>query len=159
MDAEKQGQGIAVQITKNFDNLDIDMPKLGKLVKSICRRFGLRSATVSIAIVSDAEIRRINNQFLGRNYSTDCLSFDLSDDGANAPKFFELVVNAQRAVKQANLHGHLCDAELALYVAHALLHQFGFDDSQQAPAREMHNTEDEILQQFGYGAVYNKNSG
>ena len=158
MDAQKQGRGIAVQIVQKFKNLDVNHLRLKKLVKAICHRFGLSTATISIAMVADAEIRKVNKQFLSRNCSTDCLSFNLSDDGANVPKSLELVINAEKAVKQANLRGHSSEAELALYVTHGLLHQFGLDDSQQAQAKKMHDTEDEILQQFGYGVVYNKNS-
>jgi probable rRNA maturation factor len=59
------------------------------------------------------------------------------------------------AVKQANMRGHSSEAELALYITHGLLHNFGFDDSTQKQAEKMHNIEDQILQQLGYGPVYN----
>jgi probable rRNA maturation factor len=149
---------IVVQIAKNFKDIDVCLPKLKKLVKAICSRFNLSKAMVSIALTDDAEIRKVNKQFLNRNCSTDCLSFDLSDDGASA-KSFELVVNAEKAVRQANLRGHSSEAELALYVTHSLLHNLGFNDSQQTQAKKMHAAEDEILKQLGFGLVYNKNSG
>ena len=150
MDVKKKGQRIVVQIAAPFNNLEINLPRLKKLVKAICHRFGVPGAVVSIAIVDDAEIRKINKRFLNRNCSTDCLSFDLSGEGANAPKSFELIINAEKAVEEANLRGHSSEAELALYVTHSLLHNLGFDDSQKAQAKKMHDTEDEILQQFGY---------
>jgi len=163
MDAEKQGQDIVVQITKKFKDIDICFGKLKKLVKAVCTRFaGCKMEStkyeISIALIDDAEIRRVNKQFLNRSYPTDCLSFDLSDDGTNSVKSFELLVNAEEAVREANLRGHSSEAELALYVTHGLLHNLGFDDSTQEQAKKMHDTEDEILQQFGYGLVYN-NSG
>jgi len=103
--------------------------------------------------VDESEIKRANKQFLNRNVSTDCLSFDLSEE-ANK-KAFELIVNAEKAVKEAALRGHSAEAELALYVTHGLLHNLGFNDSTNSKAKEMHDTEDEILQQHGYGFVYN----
>ena len=84
------------------------------------------------------------------------MSFDLSDDVSDSSKLFEIVVNGEIAVKQANLRGHTDEAELALYIAHGLLHNLGFDDSTPEKARKMHDIEDEILQQLGYGIVYNK---
>ena len=160
MDAEEQNQDIVVQIAKNFDNLDINITKLKKLVRAICHRFKLPKATVSIAIVGNSEIRKLNNRFLNHNCATDCLSFDLSDsdDDFNTSKLFELIVNAEKAVEEANLRGHSSEAELALYVTHGLLHNFGYDDTEQGKAKEMHDTEDEILQQLGYSSVYNRNS-
>jgi len=162
MDSVRQEQDIIVQITKNFDAIDLSLPRLEKLVRSICRRFKLDKAEVGIAIVDDAEIRRLNVQFLKHNHSTDCLSFDLSDSDQAAQvavrKSFELVVNAERAVKEASLRGHSSEAELALYITHSLLHNLGFDDSSQSLAKKMHQAEDEILQQTGFGSVYNKDA-
>jgi len=169
MDPVKQGQDIVVQIAKDFKDIDLSLPRLKRLVRTICNRFKLSKATVSIAIVGDAKIQKLNKQFLKRNFTTDCLSFDLSEDDVDTSvisnlratvknrKSFELVVNAERAVKEASLRGHSSEAELALYITHGLLHNLGFDHSQQAKAKKMHQTEDEILQQFGFGLVYNKN--
>ncbi|MGB2808203.1 MAG: rRNA maturation RNase YbeY [Sedimentisphaerales bacterium] len=154
----KQEQDIVVQIAKSFDGLEVDFPKLTKLVKSVCSRFRPSKATVSIAIVDDAEIRRVNKKFLSCDRPTDCMSFDLSDEKSRskATKLFELVVNGERALKEAKLRGHSGEAELALYITHGLLHNLGFDDGTKAEAKKMHDTEDEILQELGYGLVYNK---
>ena len=143
----------AVQVTQNFRNIDVSLSKLEKLVRSICSRFKLSKITVSIAIVDDSEIRRINKKFLNRKNPCDCLSFDLSDDENG--KSFELVVNGEMAVREATVRGHSSEAELALYVTHCLLHNLGFNDSTKSNAKKMHEAEDEILQQLGYGLVYN----
>lgn len=157
MASAKQDQEIVVQITKNFDSIKVYLLKVEKLVEAICNRFKLSKATVSIAIVGDAQIRKLNSQFLNHKSTTDCLSFDLSDDkGPQSPKLFELIVNGEMAVREANLRGHSSEAELALYITHGLLHNFGFDDSTESQARKMHDLEDKILQQLGYGLVYNK---
>lgn len=152
MDTEKKEPNIAIQITMNFKDIDLSLPGLKKLVRAICNRFKLHGATVSIAIVDNAEIRKVNKQFLNSNHTTDCLSFDLSDD--NAARTFELVVNGEKAVKEAALQGHTAEVELALYITHSLLHNFGFDDFTQELAKKMHQTENEILEQQGYGLVY-----
>ncbi|MCH7557855.1 MAG: rRNA maturation RNase YbeY [Planctomycetes bacterium] len=158
----KQDQEIVVQITKNFSSIDACLSRVKKLVETVCNRFnpcGSRGTVVSIAIVDDARIRKLNSRFLNRKSTTDCLSFDLSDSkGPKSPKLFELIVNGEMAVRQANMRGHSSEAELALYITHGLLHNFGFDDSTESQARKMHDTEDKILQQLGYGLVYNTNS-
>ncbi|MGA1980416.1 MAG: rRNA maturation RNase YbeY [Sedimentisphaerales bacterium] len=156
MASAKQKPDFVVQIAKNFKNIDAPLPKLKKLVKVICSRFKLSKATISIAIVDDAQIRKVNKQFLNKDNPTDCLSFNLSDNDTNPVKSFELVVNGEMAVRQAKLRGHSDEAELALYITHGLLHNLGFDDSTQSQAEKMHTIEDEILQQLGYGPVYNR---
>jgi rRNA maturation RNase YbeY len=154
---------IAIQINQNFDGINIDAAKLKELTRAVCRRFAANKTKdakyeISIAVVDNAQIRGLNKQFCKQSRSTDCLSFDLSDSEANSPKVFELVINAERATKEAKLRGHSAQAELALYITHALLHNLGFDDSTRAKAKKMHDTEDEILQQFGFGLIYNSSS-
>jgi probable rRNA maturation factor len=153
MASAKKDRNIVVQIAKNFKNINISPPKLKKLVKVICNRFKLSKATISIAIVDDTQIRKVNKEFLNQDLPTDCLSFNLSE---NDKKSFELVVNGEMAVRYAKLRGHSSEAELALYITHGLLHNLGFDDSTQGQAEKMHNTEDQILQKLGYGPVYKK---
>ena len=134
----------------------MDSAGLTELIEEICRRFGLDGATITVAIVDDGQIADLNRRFLNHPCATDCLSFDLSDAPATAGGgTFDLVVNRQMAIRQAAQRRHSSDAELALYVTHALLHQLGFDDATDEAAAKMHGTEDEILQHFGYGAVYN----
>jgi probable rRNA maturation factor len=157
MATAKQDQEIVIQIANEFSGIDSPPSKIKKLVRAVLDRFGLSKATVSIAIVDDAEIRKLNARFLNRKSNTDCLSFDLSDTrDSQSPKLFELIVNGEMAVRQAKLRGHASQAELALYITHGLLHNLGFDDSTDSKARKMHDMEDNILQQLGYGFVYNK---
>jgi probable rRNA maturation factor len=169
MHLSAKDKSITVEITKKFKNIDISPPRLKRLVRTLCHQFGAARATVSIAVTDDAEIRRLNKKFLNHNQATDCLSFDLSDKqnrfrrskvntsrdaGLDGVRLFELVVNGAKAVREAKSRGHPPEAELALYITHGILHNFGFDDSTPAEAKKMHQTEDEMLQQFGYGAVY-----
>ena len=156
MHAEKQVPDMVIQVAEEFDGLEVDLPKLENLVRGVCKRFRLSKATISIAIVDDAQIRKVNEQFLGRDTPTDCLSFDVSDEGANCAKSFELVVNAESAIREASMRGHSSESELALYVTHGLLHNLGFDDSTDNEARKMHDTENEILEELGYGSVYGR---
>ncbi len=154
------GQDIDVQIALNFEAIDVSIPRLEKLVAAVCRQFGDCGKTkyeISIAIVGDAEITKLNDRYLDHKTTTDCLSFDLSD-AEDESKIFQLIVNGEMAVRQARVRGHSGEAELALYIAHGLLHNLGFDDSTPSLARKMHRAEDEILQQVGYGFVYNRNS-
>ena len=162
MTSSKQEQGIVIQIIKNFKDIDISTLKIKKLTKAVCNRFARHEPKetkyeINIAIVDDNEIRQLNKQFLKRESITDCLSFDLSGD-KKGPKIFDLVVNGEMAVRQANQRGHSGEAELALYITHGLLHNLGFNDVAKSQARKMHQAEDEILQEFGYGMIYNKDT-
>ncbi|MGA2093262.1 MAG: rRNA maturation RNase YbeY [Sedimentisphaerales bacterium] len=154
--------------------------KFKKLVKSICKRFGVNNAIINIVITDNRQIRSLNKKFHHRNAVTDCLSFNLSEEprfphfsierkfkkiSAWSPrpsatsavkKSFDIIVNAQKAGAEAKKRGHSPQAELALYITHGLLHNLGFDDLIAKKAKVMHCLEDEILQQHGFGRVFEK---
>ena len=133
--------------------VDADISKLKELAVHICQRFSAGRVTVSIAIVDDEAIRQVNSDYLNRQEQTDVISFDLSDETENS-KSFEIIINAERAMREAAQRGHSAEAELALYLTHGLLHNLRFDDADPAGAQQMHDMEDEILQQAGFGVVY-----
>jgi probable rRNA maturation factor len=168
MTSVKQNRGIILHTTNRYKNARVPLPKLRKLAGIVCDRFGGdktpdRRYEISIVVVDDTQIQELNSRFLNRNATTDCLSFDLSDDddeesqaGNPASRTLEIIVNGEMADTQSRLRGHSSEAELALYITHGLLHNFGFDDATTDQARIMHNTEDEILKQLGFGSVYNR---
>ena len=49
-----------------------------KAVCAVLTVEGVRSAEISLALTDDAEIHRINREFLSHDYPTDVLSFSLS---------------------------------------------------------------------------------
>lgn len=168
MASVKPEQAVVIRVTRNFKGINIPLAKIKKIAKTVCGRFSENNKKdandktagyeISIAIVDDLQFRELNGRFLNRNTVSDCLSFDLSDDDkADSPKLFEIIVNGELATRQAGLRDHSGEAELALYITHGLLHNLGFDDSSAQLAQKMHEVEDEILQQLGYGIVYNKN--
>ncbi len=146
---------IRVEINCEIDK-SFDLEKFKLLAESVCRRFFVVKAAVSIAIVDDEAITVINKQFFGHTGPTDVISFDLTDEdaGAGGVKNFEIVINADQAGRQSAEREHDTEAELALYITHGLLHNFGFDDYDQADAKKMHKMEDAILQDEGYGMIY-----
>lgn len=144
---------ITVEITGDCPDLEAGFDRFRQLTDLICKRFKTARATVSIAIVNDEVIQKVNKEFLNESHKTDVISFDLSDE-TDAEVHFELIVNADEAARQAQTRNHSIEAEIALYITHGLLHNLGFDDGQDDQSRTMHQMEDEILVLAGFGPVY-----
>ncbi len=126
-----------------------------KAIRTVLKRHGTLEARINLALVNDAAMARLNQDYLGHRGPTDVLSFDLRDakEGKNAIDG-EIVMSADTARLQAEKRGHAVEAELALYAVHGTLHLLGYDDRRKADAARMHAMEDEILSSLGWGAVF-----
>jgi len=145
-----------IQFDVQISDLNADLSKLEALVRRICETFNVDRAAIDVSIVDDAGIIKMHQEFLQKDTTTDVISFDLSDD-MEPGRTFELIVNAEMAQRQAQKRGHSTEAELALYITHGMLHNLGFDDMSEEDAKKMHKTEDDLLQELGFGIIYHKN--
>ena len=117
---------------------------------------GRRNGRLEVAIVDDAEMRKLHRQWMGLGSTTDVLSFDLSDGGDDGVVDAQLVVCKPVAVRSAAEIGGDWRLELLLYVVHGCLHLCGYDDVSASKAARMHRREDEILLELGHGAVFSQ---
>ena len=86
--------------------------------------------TVMVVFVSDAAIKKLNQQFRGKNYATDVLSFptkaeDFETD--NQSHLGEIVISVERAAAQAKENGLTFSNEVEQLILHGLLHLSGYD--------------------------------
>ena len=87
-------------------------------------------ADATIVFVSDAAIRKLNQQFRGKNYATDVLSFPTQAEqfeSENQTHLGEVVISLQRAAVQAKESGLTFRNEVQQLVLHGLLHLCGYD--------------------------------
>ena len=146
-----------IEVTRQADPGDCDERRIREATELALRRHSCCKAQLSIALVDDAEIARLNAQFLGRTGPTDVLSFDLAEahrqelDG-------QIVVSVETARRQAQQRGHSVEAESILYSLHGTLHQLGYDDAKAEDAERMHRVEDALLTELGFGAIYGTRS-
>ena len=89
---------------------------------------------ISVTIVDNEEIRKINNKFRNIDRATDVLSFPLIDfDNEDLPndgsKIYlgDIIISIERAKEQANEYGHSLDREVGFLTAHSMLHLLGYD--------------------------------
>jgi probable rRNA maturation factor len=107
---------------------------------------------VSITLVSDARIRRLNRDHRGVDAVTDVLSFPLEggeDDfvtpGDQPRHLGDVAVAFGRALAQAEAYGHAPERELAYLTVHGVLHLLGFDHESDAERAAMRAREEAIL--------------
>jgi probable rRNA maturation factor len=139
---------IKVAIASPQKRIAIDRAGLRRLVRTVLQGEAVHDAEISLALVDNPTIHRLNWQFLQHDEPTDVLSFPLNEPGAKCLAG-EVVVGAEVAQKQAAERGHAVEAELALYVIHGLLHLCGYDDHTDRGAKQMRQRERHYLRELG----------
>jgi probable rRNA maturation factor len=106
---------------------------------------GRAGGSIDIAIVDDAEIRRLNARHRGIGRRTDVLAFPLETPDTPGQLVGQVVISAEGARRQARRIGVTAAMELDLLVTHGTLHLVGYDDRDPVEADLMHRREREIL--------------
>jgi len=79
--------------------------------------------TVTVAIVSDDQVRRLNRRYRQKNMTTDVLSFSSEEPG----DLGDVAIAAGVAARQAREAGHSIQVEYRILALHGLLHLLGYD--------------------------------
>ena len=75
-------------------------------------------------ITGDAELRRLNSNFRGKDYATDVLSFPSGEGGACLG---DIAISLGRARAQSREFGHSIEHEVQILMLHGVLHLMGYD--------------------------------
>jgi len=109
-----------------------------------------KDSEVSITLVDDEEIHKLNKQYRGMDKPTNVLSFELGDDVLLGDIFISLDT-VEREAKDAGIS---VPEHVAHMVVHGMLHLQGFDHITDDEAKVMEAKEIKILKTLGYKNPY-----
>ena len=159
-----------IDISASQDTLPIDVQALTRAIERALQIENVSSAVLSISIVDNDAIHRINREHLQHDYPTDVISFQLdfalNDEAidpvdatgdlraAGAMIQGEIIASAQMASEMASAGKWTAMNELTLYVIHGLLHICGYDDLSHEEKAIMRSREITILNAVGLTPIY-----
>ncbi len=136
----------------------IDIHKLRQIALHILSALECsEQCELSIALVDDQEMQRLNLQHRGIDRSTDVLSFALQDaeeplpvrhaTGNTAYPFIlgDVILSIVTVQRQAAERGHSFEQELYVLLIHGILHLLGYDHQTDEEARVMEELNRKIL--------------
>ena len=103
----------------------------------------LRNFEVSLVLVDNARIRRLNRKYRREARSTDVLSFSLGKPDGN--QIAEIFISVEQARLQAKEMGHSLKQELSILFIHGLLHILGYNDRVKEDKIKMFKEQDKIF--------------
>ncbi len=102
----------------------------------ILRLLDLEGCELSVALVGNEEIHRLNRAYRSRDEPTDVLSFPLNEPLPSGGCLIgDVIISVEKAAQQARGRRRTLDDELEVLLIHGILHNLGFDH-ERSPEHE-----------------------
>ena len=150
---------IEMSVSESLDSEEGDIPD-ATLVQQWAEKACLCDDLVitSVQIVSNEEMRELNNTWRGKNTPTNVLSFPMqSPDEVDLKILGDLALCADVINAEARQQHKPAQAHWAHMVVHGMLHLQGYDHIDETQADEMETLEVNILNQLGFDNPYLEN--
>jgi probable rRNA maturation factor len=139
-----------VEIVQRGAGKKLPSRKIKKIALTILELVGEKNAELSLALIGNVEIQKLNARYRKKDYATDVLSFPV---GGIVPKetrlLGDVVVSVEKAAEQAKARGYSPEQELVTLLIHGIVHLMGYDHERSArEARAMHRLEKRIYRQL-----------
>lgn len=122
--------------------LQAEQPHLKPWLKELIRQHGFTPGDIAYFFCNDAELLKVNQQFLQHDTYTDIITFDYGTDKLVSG---EIYISEQRVRENASELLVLPQDEFLRVVAHGVLHLCGFKDKTEKEATEMRFQEEEAI--------------
>lgn len=101
----------------------------------------LKDYFITVAIIDDIQMRKLNYKFTGRDSPTDVLSFKYEGDVPT----IEVIISSDQAFKNASRYKNPPSRELLIYIIHGILHGLGYQDDNKSNRVKMFRKQREIV--------------
>ncbi|MDO8668551.1 MAG: rRNA maturation RNase YbeY [bacterium] len=153
--ANTNDRNIIIEINNRTEH-KIDLNLIKRVTAEFARVYKLKHKEVSIAFVSDAEIKKINQAYRKLNKPTDVLSFtpsnsaegNLTGQAGEGDFFGEIIIDYSQIKRQAGKFNHSAQEELVFILVHGLLHLLGYNDQTVKTKKEMIKIGEEFIKNF-----------
>lgn len=125
--------------------------RLRRLAEQVLSATGESTAELSIELVGDRRMRRLNRVYRKQDRTTDVLAFPMRESENPCPTLLgDVVISIPTALRQAKEAGRSLEDELAALLVHGVLHLCGYDHERgKKDAARMHRRERAILRMIG----------
>lgn len=133
---------MVINLFNNYGDLDFDFNKIITATENYFKG----DEEVSLILVNEEEIRRLNRDYRKIDRATDVISFPDAEDNFRG----DIFICIEKVNEQAKEYGHSREREFAFLLVHGLLHLQGFDHMNPEDEKVMIQKQEEILTALGY---------
>jgi probable rRNA maturation factor len=146
--------------------LEIDIPlteeeqaaidRLPEVLEKVAEIEELPAVSVSLSLVDNERIQKINREHRQKDAVTDVLSFPLFDnrsewmqeDWEDSIQLGDIILAVPRAIEQAIEYKHSLLREICFLVVHGFLHLLGYDHETEEEEKEMFALQEQVLSEL-----------
>jgi len=108
------------------------------------------SAQLTLRFVGADEGRTLNNDYRGKDYATNVLTFEYDNELVLA----DIILCTDVLIAEAAEQKKTVEAHAAHLLVHGVLHAQGYEHEDDEEAEEMEDIETEVLAKLGFGNPY-----
>jgi probable rRNA maturation factor len=141
---------MTVEIIRKKASGTVSNRKLKRVAIKVLELLEQSHVELSVALVNNNEIRKLNAKFRQKDYPTDVLSFPAGKELPTGVRLLgDVVISVERAQAQARQRGRTLNDEIATLLIHGVLHLLGYDHERSAKdARIMGRLEKKIYRKL-----------
>jgi probable rRNA maturation factor len=141
-----------VSVLNRQNRVPVDRRKIGAAARRILKALGYEGYELTVVLVDDLEITRLNRQYLRHNRPTNVISFPMMDgtpESLRSRVLGDVVISAETAQRDAGEAGEKTGDEILFLMIHGILHLTGYDhEGSAAERRKMETKEKEFFERL-----------
>jgi probable rRNA maturation factor len=142
-----------VLIDNRQSSCGISLKKIQQTVKVILGALNCPDGEISILIVDDPQIEKLNRKYLNRTGPTNVIAFPMREGEFSylSPHLLgDVVISTDTAAEEAQNSGMSMEQRFKELLVHGILHLFGYDhETSEQDARKMEKKSLELLEHIG----------
>ena len=139
-----------VEIARRGEGRKFPSCKLEKIAAAILELVHRADAELSLVLIGNREMQKLNAGYRHKDYPTDVLSFPVEGEvPAEISLLGEVIISVEKAAEQARERGRTVEKEMVTLLIHGIVHLMGYDHERSAKdARAMSRVEKRIYRQL-----------
>jgi len=122
-----------VELVRRAVGRKISSRRLKQVTRALLQLAGQEDAELSLALIGNAEMQKLNARYRHKDYATDVLSFPAAKNlPTEAPLLGDVIISVDQAAQQAKEHRHSLDQEIVKLLIHGIVHLLGYDHERSA---------------------------
>ena len=144
-----------LQIRNSQNKINIDKRRIRSTVLKIMKMLDCADKELSISLVDDDYIQELNKHYLGRDKTTNVISFSIREGeygNINPQLLGDVIISVDTAMKDAAKGKLSIDQEIDFLMIHGILHLLGYnhENTTKEETKKMRQKEKELFNEINF---------